>query len=78
MALSRYMTRDVQSSKETLRRSADLVIVYGKKAAITMAGHGIGPQTAARILAMLPNKEKLFKDILEAEKLFAKTKIYWK
>ncbi|MBI2075805.1 MAG: DEAD/DEAH box helicase [Candidatus Aenigmarchaeota archaeon] len=72
------LNADEQKEFQTLRRSADLVIVYGKKAVVTMAGHGIGPQTAARILATLPAKEKLFKDILAAEKLFAKTKVYWK
>jgi ATP-dependent Lhr-like helicase len=63
----------------TARRSADLVIVYGKKAVVCLAGHGIGPETAARILAKLqPTKEQLFKDILEAEKTFARTSVYWR
>lgn len=63
----------------TIRRSADLVIVYGKKAVITLAGHGIGPETAARILARLhTTREKLLRDILEAEKQFVRTKKYWK
>jgi ATP-dependent Lhr-like helicase len=63
---------------QTARRSADLVLVYGKKAVITMAGHGVGPETAARILSrMHPTKEKLLRDILEAEKTFARTKVYW-
>src|SRR3989344_845582 len=58
----------------TIRRSADLVIVYGKKAVITLAGHGIGPETAARILARLhTTREKLLRDILEAEKQFVRT-----
>ena len=64
---------------QNIRRSADLVAVYGKKAVVTLAGRGIGPQTAARILAMLqPTKEKLFRDILMAEKEFARTHVYWK
>jgi len=64
---------------QSMRRSADLVIVYGKKAVLVLAGRGIGPQTAARILSMLqPTKEKLLKDILEAEKEFIRTKKYWK
>src|SRR3989344_1337808 len=63
----------------TIRRSADLVIVYGKKAVVVLAGHGIGPQTAAYVLAkMQSTKEKLFQDILHAEKEFARTKKYWK
>ena len=73
------LTDEEQKDLQTVRRSADLVMVYGKKAAEVLAGHGIGPQTAARILSMLhTDKEKFYKDILNAEKLFAKNKIYWK
>ncbi len=61
------------------RRAADLVSVYGKKAVVALAGRGVGPQTAARILAKLhPAKEKLLRDILQAEKDFVRTKKYWK
>ena len=73
------LTADEQKDLQTIRRSADLVMVYGRKAAEVLAGHGIGPQTAARILAMMhTSNEKLYKDILTAEKTFAKNKIYWK
>ncbi len=73
------MTKDETEEFNNIRRSADLVIVYGKRAAVALAGHGIGPQTAARVLAMQqPTKEKFFKDILTAEKEFARTKKYWK
>jgi len=52
--------------------------VYGKKAAIVMAGRGIGPQTAARILSrMHKNEDEFYKDILRAEKEFIKNKKYW-
>jgi ATP-dependent Lhr-like helicase len=60
-------------------RTADLTIVYGKKAAIALAGHGVGPETAARILSKLhTDEDALLKDILAAEKEFTKTRIYWK
>ncbi len=73
------LNKEETNEFQTIRRSADLVVVYGRKAVEVMAGHGIGPQTAARILAMLhTNKEQFYKDILEAEKQFAKTRIYWK
>ena len=73
------LSEEEQHDLQTIRRSADLVMVYGKKAAEVLAGHGIGPQTASRILAMMhTNKENLYKDILNAEKQFARTKIYWK
>jgi len=63
---------------QNIRRSADLVIVYGRRAVIALAGRGIGPQTAARILATLPDRKKLFTEILKAEKEFARTHKYWK
>jgi ATP-dependent helicase Lhr and Lhr-like helicase len=73
------LTKEELAEFQTIRRSADLVIVYGRRAVEVMAGHGVGPQTAARILSMLQtNKEQFYKDILAAEKNFARTKIYWK
>ena len=73
------LTEEEQKELQNVRRSADLVMIYGKRAAEVLAGHGIGPQTAARILSMLhTDKEKFYKDILAAEKQFAKTRIYWK
>lgn len=75
----RQLSEEELDAFNNIRRSADLVIVYGKKAVIALAGRGIGPQTAARILAMLhPNSEKFYKDILKAEKEFVRTKKYWK
>lgn len=73
------LTKDELKEFQSIRRSADLTIVYGKKAAMVMAGHGIGPQTAARILSSLhSSREKLLKDIFTAEKEFLRTKPYWK
>lgn len=60
------------------KRSADLMLVYGSKAALTLSGRGIGATTAARILAkMHPDEESLLRDILEAEKTYARTKRFW-
>jgi len=73
------LTKEELQDLHVIKRSSDLVIAYGKKAVEAMAGHGVGPQTAARILAMLhPTQEKFYRDILEAEKTFVRTKIYWK
>ena len=73
------LTAEELKELQNIRRSADLVLVYGKKAVLVLAGRGIGPQTAARVLSMLqPTKEKLLKDILDAEKEFIRTKKYWK
>lgn len=74
----KHMNEEEMKEFQNIRRSADLVIVYGKKAVVTLAGRGVGPQTAARILSTLPDRKKLFAEILHAEKEFARTKKYWK
>ncbi len=73
------LTEEEMKDFSSAKRSSDLVIVYGKKAVVVLAGRGIGPQTAATILSKLhTSKEALFKDILLAEKNFVRTKKYWK
>lgn len=58
--------------------SAGLVLTYGKKAVMVLAAKGIGPQTAARILARDARGEgTLYMDILEAEKAYIRTRMYW-
>jgi ATP-dependent Lhr-like helicase len=60
------------------RRSADLVIAYGKKAVIAQSVYGIGPQTASRVLSkMHENDEEFYKDLLEAKLQFITTRPYW-
>ncbi len=72
------LTDDEQKKLERIKRSADMVIVYGKKAVIALAGRGVGPQTAARILArMHRNDDAFYKDILNAEREFIRTKKFW-
>jgi ATP-dependent Lhr-like helicase len=60
------------------RRSADLVLSYGQRAVIAQCVYGIGPQTAARILARMQDDEKAFyKDLLEAKLKFITTRPFW-
>jgi len=66
---------------EELRKyqmSAGLVLTYGKKAVMVLAARGVGPQTASRILAKDARGDgTLFKEILEAEKNYIRTRMYW-
>lgn len=63
---------------EQLKRTANLMLTYGRKYAMVHAGRGIGTETAARILAKIPkNEEELLKLIFEAERNYQKTKKYW-
>jgi ATP-dependent Lhr-like helicase len=67
--------------RETLsraRRSADLVLSYGRRAVVAQCVYGIGPQTASRILARMHDDDKTFyKDLLEAKLRFITTRQFW-
>jgi ATP-dependent Lhr-like helicase len=58
--------------------TADLVAEFGKRAVMTLAARGIGPQTAARILSKLHQSEDdLLRDIFSQEKLYIRTRRFW-
>ena len=59
-------------------KNANLVMAHGRKAVITLVGRGVGPDTAARILARVPADENEFlREILAAEIVYARTKKFW-
>ncbi|MBU5678878.1 MAG: DEAD/DEAH box helicase [Candidatus Aenigmarchaeota archaeon] len=73
------LTKEEKKILEKLKRSASLMITYGKRYALAHAARGVGVETAARILAKMPkSEEELLKYIFEAEKSFASTRKYWK
>ena len=72
--------RGEQEKKDALRvsRNANLVNEYGKRAAMVLAGRGIGPDGASRILrSMHIDEDDFLREIMEAEILYAKTKRFW-
>jgi ATP-dependent Lhr-like helicase len=67
-----------QKALARARRSADLVISYGKRAVIAQSVYGIGPQTASRILAVMHDTDQEFyRDLLDAKLQFIATRPYW-
>jgi ATP-dependent Lhr-like helicase len=75
----KQLAKEEEKRFKEIRRNSDIVMVYGKRACVALAGHGIGTETAARILAKRhDSKRKFLKDVLQAEKDFARTRIYWK
>lgn len=67
-----------QKALTRARRSADLVIAYGKRAIIAQSVYGIGPQTASRVLSkMHETDEDFYRDLLEAKLQFITTRPYW-
>ncbi len=79
MAKKKKELTDTQKKEiHDIKRSASLMLTYGHRYAMSQAGKGIGVETAARILAKLPDTEdKLLKLIYEAEKQYLRTKRYW-
>ncbi len=60
------------------RRTADLILSYGKKAVIALEVRGIGPETAFRILGkMHQDEDDFYMDLLKAKINFIRTHPYW-
>jgi ATP-dependent Lhr-like helicase len=60
------------------RRTADLILSYGKKAIIALEVKGVGPETAFRILGkMHPLEDEFYMDLLKARIQYLRTREYW-
>lgn len=63
---------------EEVLKETGLFSSYGGKAAMALSTYGVGPSSAARALLMHRKEESLFyKDLIEAQKQFIRTKKYW-
>lgn len=72
------LSEEERSELSKARRSADLVLSYGKKAVVALSVYGIGPQSASRILAeMHDDEESFYRDLLEAKIRFVTTRQFW-
>src|SRR5881397_1699091 len=50
----------------------------GRRAGIVLAGRGIGPTTASRVLRKhTPKEDDLYLNILKAEREFERTRMFW-
>jgi len=74
----RSLDENEQKTLTRTRRSADLVIAYGRRAVIAQSVYGSGPQTASRVLSkMHESDDEFYKDLLEAKLQFITTRPYW-
>lgn len=76
---SEELSEDEKRELSRARRAADLVLSYGKKAVYALSVYGIGPQTAARILSEMHERdEEFYSSLLNAKLRFISTRVYWK
>ncbi|MGB9683812.1 MAG: DEAD/DEAH box helicase [Candidatus Bathyarchaeales archaeon] len=72
------LTEDELKEIAHARRTADLILSYGKKAIIALKVKGVGPETAFRILGkMHPKEEEFYMDLLKAKIQYLKTREFW-
>jgi ATP-dependent Lhr-like helicase len=73
------MDKEEKKHFDSMLDTATLIMSSGKKATLALAGRGVGPKAASRILSKNPSSEdELLNLILEEEKRFARTKRFWK
>jgi ATP-dependent Lhr-like helicase len=72
------LTEEEQAVLSRARRAADLVLSYGRQAAMALLTWGVGPQTAASILAkMHVRDEDFYADLLKAKLRYIQTRPFW-
>jgi len=78
MAIDGKLTREDARYYKRYNSIAELVRMYGRRAVMVLAGIGIGPTTARRILRNLYlDEEELYRAIAEAERTYIRTRPYW-
>ena len=72
------LTEEELKELTNARRTADLILSYGKKAIIALEVKGVGPETAFRILGkMHPEEDEFYMDLLKAKIQYLRTREYW-
>ena len=71
------LTEEEKNTLNYLQKSALLYLSYGRKAALALAGRGVGVATATRILSSSHSEEDIVRKVMEAERKYVKTRMFW-
>ncbi|HEV8387887.1 MAG TPA: DEAD/DEAH box helicase [Nitrososphaera sp.] len=71
------LTAEQNHRFERAWKVASLVNNFGRKALIVLSGHGVGADTAARILRNYVDDEQVYRSIYEAERQYVITRGFW-
>lgn len=78
IAGKKFTSAEKKAFKEAMNE-AELLMSHGGRAIAALATYGIGPSGAARILLMQRTDDaQFYRDLIEAQKRFIRTKKYWK
>ncbi|MDV0444101.1 DEAD/DEAH box helicase [Methanorbis rubei] len=70
-------TTEEKEAEARMMRNANMVLSSGRKAIIALAGRGVGPESAARILNTFASGDNFYREILKAERKFVQTHRFW-
>ena len=71
------LTSDENHRFDRAWKVASLINNFGKKALVVLSGHGVGADTAARILRNYIDEEQVYRSIYEAERQYVMTRGFW-
>ncbi|HJJ29676.1 MAG TPA: DEAD/DEAH box helicase [Methanocorpusculum sp.] len=71
------LSSEEREAEARMMRNANMVLSSGKKAVLALAGRGVGPEAAARILNTFATGDNFYREILKAERKFVQTHRYW-
>ncbi|RZN62323.1 DEAD/DEAH box helicase [Methanonatronarchaeum sp. AMET6-2] len=75
--IKKYRKEVEDRDVENLVKSANIVLSHGRDGVIALAGRGVGPTAASRILRDLPEGDDLYRKIYEEERKYARTHMFW-
>ncbi len=77
VARKKKKTPEEKEVEMRMLRSANMVLSSGKKAIVALAGRGVGPEAASRILHTHAAGDAFYKEILKAERKYIMTHRFW-